>query len=1093
MLLDAILHLKPLERSAIQCSFDDEYDSVLWYQSTEEQAILTYRNSIKEGTGYESGEFDINPNGSLVILNVSLKHETFFTVKKIISAESPVIFNVYIIDVKTTGKPTYGFPIIDVCEKEHAICYKSIKDISSLNCLVNNSRPAVKLNWIDKTTVENVSISSPLTVSTTDNVTFTTILNVSPSVCDSRLCLLACKSSTFSWILQRDESLILLEDTDRELASAEPHLRFIEIDSEMTLNCGDQNTSLRVWKRNNGIDDTMETLAICVNVEKYMSTVLTNEFIITSDGSLSAKEAKSRAEGNYYCTYETNNKERVILYDIRIYSNPIPNYLVVDGCSNQQYCTLPVQAEGNVSCTLYGIRPEVSLEWEANQSDGISFTAHERKTEDKGDAFNIFLTSKFTISQSSESRITVKCRVTGEMANFFDLSTNIDLLVLKETNEVHTPTVVILIPAIAVIALLVVTAVLIWKRKALIDQFCILNGRETTKPSTRSRGEGINLMKPEATMDEKFIKELTTKYEMMYDAVRPIPYIRDKMYCVDKVYIEGGIKRREYIKDEPGKYIWTTLNSYNDILSESNLKSTRKIIEGEPGYGKSTITLQWAFDWCNRVAVSPLKNTDILVFLQLRQLGHISSIFAAIKQLILPKDSEFTETEKIRLTGFDDASRENYIRKAVVGNNEKAFEWIKLKLKENPILHDLCQVPLLFVMFAHLAHEEEDFKDFKSVTSFFRYAISCFHNHMLNKLNKNSSTADVFESNHEELNKIAFEGLSKPKPEIVWQKMDISNRLGKEVYAHYCDIGILVEEEVLRVGDRAGPRHAQYLTEVRFYHKLFCEWYAAHEFVRTVNSNPGILPDFFKNTEATEVEYMYRFACGINDKAAVNIIEHMEKREDCKKFAILCTVEQQGDIQNILKVVKRLVSKAIFLKEDSSRILQRSVMQLIAIASKNKIQVNEVQLQNVFSHVDTDRNNIVLDSGLSLPAMKTLRTLVINERGREMTVEEGANIISFALQSECLKKIDFEGCILPQELSLNDTVVVQLSSGCEVMWGRNCRLNLVTGIWEKDGKLLNDYEYKLRRDATLELYRLSLVYLGIIILRMLYKDHRVAA
>lgn len=206
-----------------------------------------------------------------------------------------------------------------MCEKEHAICYKSIKDISSLNCLVNNSRPAVKLNWIDKTTVENVSISSPLTVSTTDNVTFTTILNVSPSVCDSRLCLLACKSSTFSWILQRDESLILLEDTDRELASAEPHLRFIEIDSEMTLNCGDQNTSLRVWKRNNGIDDTMETLAICVNVEKYMSTVLTNEFIITSDGSLSAKEAKSRAEGNYYCTYETNNKERVILYDIRIY------------------------------------------------------------------------------------------------------------------------------------------------------------------------------------------------------------------------------------------------------------------------------------------------------------------------------------------------------------------------------------------------------------------------------------------------------------------------------------------------------------------------------------------------------------------------------------------------------------------------------------------------------------------------------------------------------------------------------------------------------------------------------------------------------
>lgn len=67
------------------------------------------------------------------------------------------------------------------------------------------------------------------------------------------------------------------------------------------------------------------------------------------------------------------------------------------------------------------------------------------------------------------------------------------------------------------------------------------------------------------------------------------------------------------------------------------------------------------------------------------------------------------------------------------------------------------------------------------------------------------------------------------------------------------------------------------------------------------------------------------------------IIQNLEKTKDCKKFAILCTVEQDKDNRNILEVVKRLLSQQIILKEDSSRILQRSVMHLIEIASKQKV------------------------------------------------------------------------------------------------------------------------------------------------------------
>ncbi|PIK43853.1 hypothetical protein BSL78_19295 [Apostichopus japonicus] len=252
---------------------------------------------------------------------------------------------------------------------------------------------------------------------------------------------------------------------------------------------------------------------------------------------------------------------------------------------------------------------------------------------------------------------------------------------------------------------------------------------------------------------DQLITELKGKYKLLYDAVQPIPYIRDRMFCVDKVFVEGGIEYFEKTSGTTSNDIWKPLASYRHLYDMVGYKSKRQILEGDPGYGKSTLTLQLAYDWCNNNSNSPISKVKVLIFLRLRQLGGVQSIYEAISRFILAKDSKLSEndvktllnnsdsvllildgydeypdqdnmdtdvsliikkeilrdidvilttrsfklpkhrapqTSRVRLRGFDETARDQYIRKAVVvDNNDDEIKKIKLTLKQNPFL-EIC-------------------------------------------------------------------------------------------------------------------------------------------------------------------------------------------------------------------------------------------------------------------------------------------------------------------------------------------------------------------------------------------------------------------
>ncbi|XP_071855433.1 NLR family CARD domain-containing protein 4-like isoform X4 [Apostichopus japonicus] len=570
------------------------------------------------------------------------------------------------------------------------------------------------------------------------------------------------------------------------------------------------------------------------------------------------------------------------------------------------------------------------------------------------------------------------------------------------------------------------------------------------------------------------ISSLKSRYKLQYDAIQPIPYIKDRLYCVNKVFVEGGteINVVEGATQEKGGP-WVRVDSYKDIFTDPRMKAKRRIIEAEAGYGKSTVALQLAYDWCNGVKDSPFKDVEILILLRLRQLNSKISIYHAIKLFLapndprikssdikdiiescssvkvlldgydefpdrdgatesdveriitsnlfgnidvtlttryLPKDYDKSNTKFVRLVGFDEKARDQYIRKAVTGEDDESVAKVKRALKANPILDDLCQVPLIFVMFSHMSHEKTHFQKFKSVTEFFSYMIQCFHSHLSNKSMDKSAKAYTIEYavKYKELSKVAFEGLCGENKQLSWRKDGLCTRLGQGFCQHYIAVGILVEEEVSAVtNEQTSATDIQTRTDVRFYHQLFCEWFASFRLVEVVAATRGTseLENVLDKVDPFNLQYLYRFTCGINSAVGKRIIEYLKSREDGDKFAILCILEQTGEVDGIKDTVRDLCSDEVWIRNEDSKLLQRSTFQLLEIASRFDIPISFVYLCRCSPRVDESGLNLILESGLSLSILSSLQELEIRDDGRSLTNEEWAAILSYSSQCISLKKL----------------------------------------------------------------------------------------
>ncbi|XP_071851439.1 uncharacterized protein [Apostichopus japonicus] len=657
----------------------------------------------------------------------------------------------------------------------------------------------------------------------------------------------------------------------------------------------------------------------------------------------------------------------------------------------------------------------------------------------------------------------------------------------------------------------------------------------------------------------QFVRYLKTFYKQLYSKINPIPYIREKVFRVNDIFVEGGIEMHRRDNNDTERLLEgntmeaVKLNSYRDVFNDDIISSKRILLEGDPGYGKSTFTLQAAYDWCNASDSSPLKDVSIFILLPLRLLGGISSFCQAIKLVLMPGESNLTEedimeilrnspgavlvfdgydeypdkdnieisdvmkiiagnmfgnfkvitctrssyipdnldveTVNVRLTGFDDNTRDEYIRRAVAVNDNQAARRINDLLTSSPVLSDICQVPLFCVMFVHISYDSKNILSFASVTSFFRHILTCFYEHMRNKMGHARKRKDCYIiPNHPKLNKLLFDALTGKNQQIVWQKNDFKNNVGDGCYNELISIGILLEEDILKINDTpvmAAVSVIQRTTVVRFYHKLFAEWYAANYLSKCagrMEHGALWLQKEFEKINPVDLQFVFRFACGLNKKASSRIMKYLKGIEDGQSLAILCFFEQVGETDDVVAMVKDLLTGGVTITSTDSRLLQRSTIQILDIAAKSDIPITSVCLNKSFKECEEDI--IVLHSGLKLNQLLTvekihIETEQVNKEPRVLTKEDVMMIFRYGLRSEHLKDLSFDNCLLPPSFASESILSEMKSRDIKVSW-RNYgySLNLQSGAWKVDDvdtvKRICTEQVTIRRDDSEVLQRCTI-------------------
>lgn len=604
---------------------------------------------------------------------------------------------------------------------------------------------------------------------------------------------------------------------------------------------------------------------------------------------------------------------------------------------------------------------------------------------------------------------------------------------------------------------------------------------------------------------QHFLQLLKTKYKRLYDAVQPIPYIREKM-TVNKVFIDPEVELQ--VKGSYPDSEWKRFESFSNYFRDQSSVADLYVIQGEPGYGKSTLALQLAYDWCTNTQDSPVNKFELLLFIRMGQLSDKVSLEREIRRLLLPKDitekkikslirefssvliildgfdeylhsdinndimtiiqngisrnhsfivttrptglSKLPHTSKLlKLTGFNENARHSYILKAVISGNDSDTEIneIERRLATNPVLGNLCISPLFFVMYAHMTHTQikaktAEHEPFNSATSFFRYMIKCFHSHARNK-GFHTVDDDDYTANNK-LWEVAYAGLLKKQ--LSFNKAVFKHSIGKDCYHTYAFLGILVEEETIIGTDGAFLPD----TQVKFYHSIFCEWYASKYLSRYLEQrNYHSSKNLIGKLKENEHFHTICFTCGQNSDAADKIVHYFKERYS-QKFVSLCMLESTNDFDEMKETVQDICSQEVEIEQGDNILLQRSAIQILRIASSNEIPVLCVKFNNALLDVSEREPHLVTNLNLHLPTLRLVSEISVTDTIRLFDQERTQKMFYYASMCHRLQVLRFVSSMLPFLLS-TDTLS-HLPTTLQVIWkpltSVQYNLNCKSGKWE---------------------------------------------
>ncbi|XP_071852723.1 uncharacterized protein [Apostichopus japonicus] len=290
------------KKGMISCNFPGGLYGTVWYNSSnltsEDRQLISNREGFVFEPGYESGEYSVQPDGSLVINKVSTKHNTYFVVSTLATTEDDPI--VEYVRVVVYDKPLEPYPTIDAtgCYQK-SLCFLELNAASSLSCSVLRVGAVLDdLSWKSRTNTGDEHITSQskaVKISVNELQSYHTVVNISlPTSLSLRLFVCAARSNVSK--VGNNESTILVESGTLE-ASSENLL--VTPNERVVMNCG-KDVLFFIWKK---VGQTEEIIAFGT---KSMSEVMMPDGFTLQNNSLVINTVGNPTLGTYTCVYSTD-------------------------------------------------------------------------------------------------------------------------------------------------------------------------------------------------------------------------------------------------------------------------------------------------------------------------------------------------------------------------------------------------------------------------------------------------------------------------------------------------------------------------------------------------------------------------------------------------------------------------------------------------------------------------------------------------------------------------------------------------------------------------------------------------------------------
>ncbi|XP_071825109.1 uncharacterized protein [Apostichopus japonicus] len=601
----------------VYCMVHNSFQELSWYSnSTHDQLILKYKDSVQTEPGVSSGKFDIHKNGSLIIRNVSLEDEHVFGIVVLFESgqTEEADINVIVIasqdDVKlseslksthavqttsTVGHVTKRTSDVEESIRESSVSPKVIPEGTDItntalatNVIFLNYTEEVLTNFEDLSSTDKI-VTKP-SYSTTKDVTVpdqTSADKLHPSEPDVSL--------TTNLVTPVDD----LAGSTKPPSSTTKDVTVPDQTSADKLHPSEPDVSLTT-----NLVTPVDDLA---GSTKPPSS--TTKDVTVPDQTSADKLHPSESD----VSLTTN---LVTLVDDLAGSTKPPSSTTKDVTVPDQTSADKLHpSESDVALTTHLVTPvedPAGATDKANDNLADAFTENMRSAE----------TSK-TMPGTHESLISGSANTTQSTPSLASQD-------LGKGNPIVSKLLSILLISLGVLFLIFV----------YISVCTKLVRRRKKKARIRriATEEELELLATNETMLKKtFLQELKTSYQTLYEDHHSIAYVKN--HVVQNVFVENGIEKLNDYGEN-----WERVSSYHEIFKTTGEKNLT-MLTGDSGYGKTTLSLQAACDWSTKNPSSPLKDIEIVILLRMGFPSKNISLYEAIKLYVLDRDTTLTECD----------------------------------------------------------------------------------------------------------------------------------------------------------------------------------------------------------------------------------------------------------------------------------------------------------------------------------------------------------------------------------------------------------------------------------------------------------------